>query len=45
MSDIVTQFYDAFEPVNECQPTKLLCTWHVDKAWQEAICQKIRSVR
>ena len=44
MSDIVTQFYDAFVAVNVCQPKKLLCTWHVDKAWQEAIRQKINNV-
>ena len=44
MSDIVTQFYDAFVAVNVCQPKKLLCTWHVDKAWQEAIRQKIKNV-
>ena len=41
MSDIAPQFYEAFCTVNECQPKRLLCTWHVDKAWKEELRKKI----
>ena len=41
MTDIATQFYDAFSTVFECLPKQLYCTWHVDKAWQEQLRSKI----
>ena len=42
MSDLAPQFYDAFTYVNECSPKKLACTWHVDKAWQKEIHEKVK---
>ena len=41
MSDLSSQVYDAFCKVNECQPKKLWCTWHADKAWREELKKKI----
>ena len=41
MTDIATQFCDAFTTVFECLPKQLYCTWHVDKAWQEQLRSKI----
>ena len=26
------------------QPTRLLCTWHVDKAWQEELRKKVKDL-
>ena len=44
MSDIASQFYDAFVLVNEVSPIQLICTWHVDKAWLEELPQKVSSI-
>ena len=44
MSDIAPQFYEAFCTVNECQPKRLLCTWHVDIAWKEELRKKIGNI-
>ena len=44
MSDIASQFYDAFALVNEVSPIQLICTWHVEKAWREELRQKVSSI-
>lgn len=36
MSDMANAFWNAFSNTMECSNTKrLLCTWHVDKAWRK----------
>lgn len=35
MSDDAEQFYSAWVSTFENEPKKLLCTWHVDRAWRE----------
>lgn len=42
MSDMANQYYNAWVAVMENRPIKLVCTWHVDKAWKENLRQKIR---
>ena len=37
MSDDADQFYNAWVDVFGDGPKKLLCTWHVDKNWKEAL--------
>ena len=44
MSDIASQFYEAFSAVNECSPAQRICTWHVDKAWRDELRQKISNL-
>ena len=44
MSDLANQYYNAWVGVMKHHPTKLLCTWHVDKAWRENIREKIKDV-
>ena len=44
MSDIALQFYNAWVGINGGSPMRLLCTWHVDKAWREELRQKIGDV-
>ena len=34
MTDDSEQFYTAWYSTFECAPQKLLCTWHVDRAWR-----------
>lgn len=43
MSDMANQFYNAWVAVmDSCtRPKKLLCTWHVDKAWKEELRRKV----
>ena len=42
MSDMAPQFYNAWVGVMEGpRPAKLVCTWHVDKAWKEELRKKI----
>ena len=41
MTDLAPQFYNTYCFVNECQPKRLFCTWHVDKAWKEELRRKI----
>ena len=42
MSDMAPQFYNAWVAVmGDPRPAKLLCTWHVDKAWKEELRRKI----
>ena len=44
MSDLALQYYTAFAVVNDCSPKRLLCTWHVDKAWKEELNKKVSDV-
>ena len=37
MSDCAEQYYGAWVAVFEGTPKKLLCTWHVDKAWRRKL--------
>ena len=42
MSDMAPQFYNAWVAVmGNPRPIKLVCTWHVDKAWKEELRKKI----
>lgn len=34
MSDMASQYYKAWDGVMGGHPQRLLCTWHVDRAWQ-----------
>ena len=42
MSDLANQYYNAWVGVMEHHPKKLVCTWHVDKAWRENIREKVK---
>ena len=45
MSDMAPQFYNAWVAVMEDpRPRKLVCTWHVDKAWKEELRKKIGDI-
>ena len=44
MSDMATQYYEAFCSVNNYYPKHLLCSWHVDKAWKTALKEKIKNI-
>ena len=37
MSDDADQYYKCWSQVYKNKPQKLLCTWHVDRAWRKAI--------
>ena len=37
MSDLAEQFYTAWVAMFANSPTKLVCVWHVDRAWRENI--------
>ena len=37
MSDDAQQYYTAWVNTFACTPKKLLCTWHIDRAWREHI--------
>ena len=42
MSDMAPQFYNAWVAVmGDPRPAKLICMWHVDKAWREELRRKI----
>ena len=43
MSDDAEQFYSAWSSVFGFTPQKLLCTWHVDRAWRKALKKHIKS--
>ena len=43
MTDDAPQFYSAWESVFGQGPQKLLCTWHVDRAWRANIRSKIQN--
>lgn len=42
MSDLASQFYNAWVGVMGGRPARLLCTWHVDKAWQTELRAKVK---
>ena len=45
MSDMANQFYNAWVAImGPKRPAKLLCTWHVDKAWKEELRKKVGDV-
>ena len=45
ISDMVAQFFNAWIAVmGDQRPAKLLCTWHVDKAWREELCRRIGDI-
>ena len=37
MTDCAEQYYGAWVEAFEGTPKKLLCIWHVDKAWQQKL--------
>jgi len=39
MSDIIETFYSAWENTMGSVPHRLLCSWHVDRAWRQNICK------
>ena len=39
MTDLAEQFYNAWVPTFGNKPRKLVCTWHVDRAWREKLKQ------
>ncbi|XP_065650281.1 uncharacterized protein LOC136078435 [Hydra vulgaris] len=44
MSDMASQYYEAFCDAYLCEPLKFWCTWHVDKAWREELHKKIHNL-
>ena len=36
------QYYNTWVAVMGGQPKHLLCTWHVDRAWQTELCAKVK---
>ena len=44
MSDMADQYYLAWISVFDGTPRKLLCTWHVDRAWRGALQQHVKGV-
>nr|XP_047133867.1 uncharacterized protein LOC124812015 isoform X2 [Hydra vulgaris] len=44
MSDLASQYYEAFCDVYLCAPLKFWCTWHVDKAWREELHKKVHNL-
>ena len=42
MTDNAPQFYSAWESVFGQGPQKLLCTWHIDRAWRANLRSKIQ---
>ncbi len=42
MSDMANQFYNAWIGVMGGHPIRLLCTWHVDRAWQTELRAKVK---
>ena len=42
MTDDAAQFYSAWVAVFGQGPQKLLCTWHVDRAWRGALKTKVQ---
>ena len=41
MSDSAEQYYAAWIEVFEGAPKRLLCTWHVDKAWRRKLNESV----
>ena len=44
MSDMAEQYYLAWVSVFDSTPRKVLCTWHVDRAWRGALQQHVTGV-
>ena len=44
MSDMAEQYYLAWVSVFDSTPRKLLCTWHVHRAWRGALQQHVTGV-
>ena len=44
MSDTAGQFYNAWVGIMGGKPSRLLCTWHVDRAWQEELRSKVKDL-
>ena len=44
MSDMAEQYYLAWVSVFDSTPKKLLCTWHVDRAWRGALQQHVKGM-
>ena len=44
MSDMAEQYYLAWVSVFDRAPRKLLCTWHVDRAWRGALQQHVQGM-
>ena len=44
MSDMAEQYYLAWVSLFDSTPGKLLCTWHVDRAWGGALQQHVTGV-
>ena len=43
LSDCAEQYYTAWVGVFEGSPQKLLCTWHVDRAWRRKLNEVVPS--
>ena len=43
MSDDAEQYFSSWKEIYEGDPTKLLCSWHVDRAWRKNL-QVIKSI-
>ncbi len=41
MSDLANQFYNEWVGIMGGNPVRLVCAWHVDKAWQEEFRAKV----
>ena len=41
MSDMANQFYNAWIGIMGGKPLRFVCTWHVDKAWQQELRAKV----
>lgn len=41
MTDITTQFLEAFKAVNDCDPFPLIHAWDVDRAWRDELREQI----
>ena len=42
MSDLASQFYNAWKAIMGVSPVQLFCTWHVDRAWQKELKVKVK---
>ena len=45
MSDTASQFYNAWIGTMGGKPIRLICTWHVDRAWQEELHTKVKDTQ
>ena len=43
MTDDTEQYYNSWKATFGGDPNKLLCLWHVDRAWRAALCSKVKS--